>query len=90
MKKHILILVLFIGVSLQAQSEEDVALAQNTNSRKEKSETSFVDRFSFNQDTFGNYNMSLGYNEYFRNYIDYNYKRIHFQLGTGLVTQNHF
>ncbi|MDT0675993.1 hypothetical protein [Autumnicola musiva] len=91
MKNHFLTLLLFIGVSLQAQSEKDLIQTSSTNPQEEKqSDLPVLERFSLNQNTISDYNSSFGYNMYFRNYVDYKYDDFHFQIGAGLATQKSF
>lgn len=91
LKKYYLILLCFIGLSIQAQSEKNPVLPEYNNSGEEKqSKISFLERFSFKQNKIADHNPVLGSKAYFRNYMDYKSERIYFGIGAGLVSQRSY
>ncbi|MDT0690989.1 hypothetical protein RM549_14425 [Salegentibacter sp. F188] len=91
MKGYIYLLILFLGISLQAQDGESLNPSSSSISESENElEKSFLKRFSFDQFKMEEQNLALGYKSYNRNYIYYESDKIHFQFGAGLVHQKSY
>ncbi|SHF51473.1 hypothetical protein SAMN05444483_101412 [Salegentibacter echinorum] len=88
---YFLLFLCIISLTLQAQQENEFTSSGNINSEEQaKTETSFIERFSIKQHKEEDFNAALGQKRYFRSYLNYDHKRIHFEMGAGPITQSSY
>lgn len=86
-----LIFLCFLSLRLQAQRENEFNSSGNVNSQEQtKTKTSFIDRFSIKQNKAEDFNAALGQKRYFRSSLNYDHRRIHFEMGAGPITQSSY